>query len=79
MRETFERAAILPEGNKHIPIAEIILTIGFFLIYFIEEFVHFLCDSELHGSDRDHAVEKCVVEECVVETKMRKQSVGVHK
>ena len=74
-----ESAAILPEGYEHIPIAEIILMIGFFLIYFIEEFVHLLCDSELHGNARDHAVEKCAVEECVEETNMRKQSIGVHK
>ena len=74
-----ENAAILPEGYEHIPIAEIILMIGFFLIYFIEEFVHLLCDSELHGNARDHAVEKCAVEECVEETNIRKQSIGVHK
>ena len=74
-----ENAAILPKGYEHIPIAEIILMIGFFLIYFIEEFVHLLCDSELHGNARDHAVEKCAVEECVEETNMRKQSIGVHK
>jgi len=74
-----ENAAILPEGYEHIPIAEIILMIGFFLIYFIEEFVHLLCDSELHGDARDHAMEKCVVEECVEEANMRKQSIGVHK
>ena len=74
-----ENAAILPEGYEHIPIAEIILMIGFFLIYFIEEFVHLLCDSELHGNARDHAMEKCAVEECVEETNMRKQSIGVHK
>ena len=74
-----ENAAILPEVHAHTPIAEIVLMIGFFLIYLIEEFVHFLCDSELHGDARDHAVEKCAVEECVVETNMRKQSLGVHK
>ena len=74
-----ENAAILPENYEHIPIAEIILMIGFFLIYFIEEFVHLLCDSELHGNARDHAVEKCAVEECVEETNIRKQSIGVHK
>ena len=79
MRESFEHADILPEGNDHMPIAEIILMCWFFLIYFIEELVHFMCDNELHGDARDAAVEKCVVQVCVDETKVRKQSVGVHR
>ena len=47
--------------------------IGFFLIYFIEEFVHFVCDSDLHVNDQDHAVEQ------QVDAKRRRRSVGIHR
>ena len=62
--------------------AEIVLMIGFFLIYFIEEFVHCLCDSKIHD-DHDVAIEDCV-EECIEEQQVvanqrRKQSVGIHR
>ena len=32
---------ILSENNKHIPLAEIMIMIGFFIIYFIEELVDY--------------------------------------
>ena len=38
-----------------------------------------MCDNDLHGDARDAAVEKCVVQVCVDETKVRKTSVGVHR
>ena len=47
--------------------------IGFFLIYFIEEFVHFVCDSDLHVNDQDQAVEQ------QTDAKRRKRSVGIHR
>ena len=47
MRENFETAdALNPEC-----IPEIMLCLGFFLIYFIEELVHCLCDA---GGDHLH-------------------------
>ena len=89
MRENFENSSILSGGNEHIPLAEIILMVGFFLIYFTEEFVHSLCDAKL-DADHDVAIEnfkdtlKCGIEECIEEQqgvvdKRRKQSVGVHR
>ena len=39
------------------------LILGFFLIYFIEEIVHYLCDSELHGHDDNEVVEEVVSSE----------------
>ena len=69
---------MLPKGHEHIPLAEIILMVGFYLIYFVEEFVHFVCDSDLHDHDaRDFIHENEMMEE--VATKRRKQSIGVHK
>ena len=73
MRENFENAQILPEGQEHIPLAEIMLMIGFFLIYFIEEFVHALCDSDQHG----HAHDEEVVEQLCAQK--QKQSIDVHR
>ena len=32
---------ILSENNKHVPLAEIMIMIGFFIIYFIEELVDY--------------------------------------
>ena len=73
VRENFEHAEILSEKYEHIPLGEIILMIGFFLIYFIEEFVHFVCDSDLHVNDQDHAVEQ------QIDAKRRRRSVGIHR
>ena len=73
VRENFEHAGILSEKYEHIPLGEIILMIGFFLIYFIEEFVHFVCDSDLHVNDQDQAVEQ------QTDAKRRKRSVGIHR
>ena len=67
MRESFEESGLL--DGKNIPLAEIVLSIGFFLIYFVEEFVHFLCDSELHIEDN--------LQEITV--KRRKRSAAVHR
>ena len=36
-------AQILSKDNSHLPIAEIMLLFGFFIIYFIEEVVDYLC------------------------------------
>ena len=73
MRENFENAQILSKGYEHIPLAEIMLMIGFFLIYFIEEFVHAWCDSDEHG----HKHEEEVVEQLCAEK--QKQSIDVHR
>ena len=37
------RAELLSEKNKHIPLAEIMFVIGFLVIYFIEEVVDYAC------------------------------------
>ena len=50
MRENFEHAKLLSEGQEHIPVAEILFMVGFFLVYFIEEFVQLLWNSDHHGS-----------------------------
>ena len=71
VRENFESADILTEDTKQIPLAEIMLMTGFFLIYFIEEFVHCLCDAQLH-SENDG-------EEEIVEHRRRKLSVATHR
>ena len=73
VRENFEHAEILSGKYEHIPLGEVILMIGFFLIYFIEEFVHYLCDSDLHVNDHDHVVEQ------QIDTKRRRRSVGIHR
>ena len=38
---------------RETPYAEIIFCCGFFLSYFIEEFVHFACDSGLHHNEKN--------------------------
>ena len=58
------------------------LMIGFFLIYFIEEFVHCLCDAKIHNDNDvalDVCVEECIEEQQVAANKRRKQSVGIHR
>ena len=47
--------------------------IGFFLIYFIEEFVHAWCDSDQHGHQHDDEV----IEQLCAE--QQKQSIHVHR
>ena len=51
-------------------LAEIILMIGFFFIYFIEEFVYAMCKPGAHG--HSHTGE-------VVNEQQRKQSIGVQR
>lgn len=38
----------MPDGYEHVPMAEIIFMIGFFLVYFIEELVQNFCNFEQH-------------------------------
>jgi len=73
VRENFENAKVLPEEYEHIPLAEIVLMSGFFLIYFIEEFVHAWCDSDQHGHKHDDQV----IEQLCAEK--QKQSIDVHR
>ena len=78
IRETFEGADIWPDGQEHLPLAEIFLAIGFFLIYFIEEFVHTTCDSKLHG--HNHEEPQCEELKCEVQCEeQREQSLAVHR
>ena len=47
VRENFE---VLLENTKlNIPLGEIVLMVGFFLIYFVEEFVNAMCGAHSHG------------------------------
>lgn len=53
MRENLETG--VPNGGENL--GETILCLGFFLIYFVEELVHFACDSSLqhdHCDEEDH-------------------------
>jgi len=78
IRETFEGADIWPEGQEHLPLAEIMLAVGFFLIYFIEEFVHTTCDSKLHG--HNHEEPQCEELRCEEQCEeQREQSLAVHR
>ena len=60
VHETFEEINLLSEGYEHIPMAEIIFMIGFFLVYFIEELVHNFCDPEkyVHTEDMNKELEQ---------------------
>ncbi len=49
VRESIESTSYDLDGN---PAAEIFFCCGFFLIYFIEELVHCLCDSKVHSDDK---------------------------
>ena len=53
VHETFEEINLLPEGYEHIPMAEIIFMVGFFLVYFIEELVHNFCDPAKYTTKED--------------------------
>ena len=44
---------ILSENNKHIPLAEIMIMIGFFIIYFIEELVDYYWIRKANNSSKD--------------------------
>ena len=50
VRETLEKADYV--WLKDRPFGEIFTAIGFFLIYFIEEFVHYFLDSSIHHHHR---------------------------
>jgi len=77
LRESFEEADIVPEG-KEIPLAEIFLVVGFFLIYFIEEFVHSTCDSKLHHHQHDEP--QCEELKCEEQCEeQREQTLAVHR
>ena len=69
-RKNFERAGTAMLINENIPLAELLLMLGFFFIYFIEEFVHCVCDAELHAK---HDVEEVCIR------RRRKLSVDVHR
>ena len=43
VREFVKMADILSSDNAHLPLAEIMLMLGFFIIYFIEELVDYMC------------------------------------
>ena len=60
VHETFEEINLLSEGYEHIPMAEIIFMVGFFLVYFIEELVHNFCDPEkyVHNEDKNKELEQ---------------------
>ena len=60
MHETFEEVNLLSEGYEHIPMAEIIFMVGFFLVYFIEELVHNFCDPDkfVHNEDKNKELEQ---------------------
>lgn len=65
LRENFEQAKILPMGHEHYPLAESMLLIGFFLMYFIEELIHYVCDSKFksqHVHDDEALKEKCEIQ-----------------
>ena len=65
LRENFEQAKILPMGHEHYPLAESMLLIGFFLMYFIEELIHYVCDSKFksqHVHDDETLKEKCEIQ-----------------
>ena len=54
------------------------LAVGFFLIYFIEEFVHTTCDSKLHG--HNHEEPQCEELRCEEQCEeQREQSLAVHR
>ena len=50
VRETLEKADYV--WLKDRPFGEIFTAIGFFIIYFIEEFVHYFLDSSIHHQHR---------------------------
>ena len=60
MHETFEEVNLLSEGYEHIPMAEIIFMVGFFLVYFIEELVHNFCEPDkfAHNEDKNKEQEQ---------------------
>ena len=78
IRETFQRVDILSEGYKNLPLAEILLAFGFFLIYFIEEFVHTTCDSKFarHNHEEPQCEELKCEEVC---EEQREQRLAVHR
>ena len=47
----------MPDGYENIPLAEIIFMIGFFLVYFIEEFVDALLNPEQTHSRNEKNLE----------------------
>ena len=56
-------------GHEHYPLAESMLLIGFFLMYFIEELIHYVCDSKFKSQ---HVHEDEVLKEkCEMQTKRR--------
>lgn len=77
LRESFEEVDIVPEG-KEIPLAEIFLVAGFFLIYLIEEIVHSTCDSKLHH--HQHEEPQCEELKCEEQCEeQREQTLAVHR
>ena len=44
---------ILSENNKHVPLAEIMIMIGFFIIYFIEELVDYYWIRKANNSSKN--------------------------
>ena len=50
VRETLEKAGLSWLEDR--PFAEVFTALGFFIVYFIEEFVHYLLDSTIHHHHR---------------------------
>ena len=56
-------------GHEHYPLAESMLLIGFFLMYFLEELIHYVCDSKFK-SQHVHE-DEALKEQCEMQTKRR--------
>jgi len=69
IRENFEHAEILEHPYDELALAEIILMIGFFFIYFIEELVYAMCKPGV-GHGHSHTAE---------DANQRKQSIGAQR
>jgi len=75
IRENFEHAKILHHPHDELALAEIIMMIGFFFIYFIEEFVFAVCKPGAGAHGHSHTNEVANEQQ----ERERKRSVGVQR
>lgn len=75
IRENFEHAEILHHPHDELALAEIIMMIGFFFIYFIEEFVFAVCKPGAGAHGHSHTNEVANEQQ----ERERKRSVGVQR
>ena len=75
IRENFEHADILHHPHDELALAEIIMMIGFFFIYFIEELVFAVCKPGAGAHGHSHTNEVANEQQ----ERERKRSVGVQR